>query len=160
MKQLGIGELLVKEKLINAGQLQEALEVQRNLKDFKLLGQVCLDMNLVTDAQLDEILDKYNIRILGELMLKDGLLTREQLNVTIALQKKQQHYKPFGEICVDLKYITRKQLNESLDKHKKRIQLGQLLINLGLISEEQFEEAWVEHKKNKANRLGKVLIQL
>ncbi|MGH7769511.1 MAG: hypothetical protein ACREQP_18855, partial [Candidatus Binatia bacterium] len=72
--------------------------------------------------------------MIGELLVKDGLITQEQLEEAVAVQKKQQVYMPLGEICVDLKFISREQLKKTLGTHQKRIALGELLINLGLVT--------------------------
>jgi type IV pilus assembly protein PilB len=95
---------------------------------------------------------------LGELLVKEGLITSEQLEEAVAVQKKQQIYMPLGEICVDLKFITRDQLRKTLGTHQKRIALGELLTNLGLVTPEQVREALKEQKVTR-KKIGKILVE-
>ena len=95
---------------------------------------------------------------LGELLVKEGLITSEQLEEAVAVQKKQQIYMPLGEICVDLKFITRDQLRKTLGTHQNRIALGDLLTNLGLVTPEQVREALKEQKVTR-KKIGQILVE-
>jgi type IV pilus assembly protein PilB len=95
---------------------------------------------------------------LGELLIKEGLITSEQLEEAVAVQKKQQIYMPLGEICVDLKFITRDQLRKTLGTHQNRIALGELLTNLGLVTSEQVREALKEQKVSR-KKIGQILVE-
>jgi type IV pilus assembly protein PilB len=94
---------------------------------------------------------------IGDLLLKEGLVTAEQLEEAVTVQRKQQIYMPLGEICVDLKYITRDQLKKVLGSNQNRIALGELLINLGLVTPEQISEAVLEQKAS-GKKIGQILI--
>ena len=96
---------------------------------------------------------------LGELLLQEKLVTPEQLDQVLAFQKSQQSYKPLGELCVEMKFISPFQLNRVLNRNKKRIRLGDLLINLNLISANQLETALKAQKQEKL-QLGKILVKL
>ncbi len=96
---------------------------------------------------------------IGELLVQEGTITRAQLNEALETQKKQPVYMPLGEICVDLKFITRDQLKALLNKHQKRIPLGELLTNLALVTQEQVEECLKEQKKQPEKKLGSLLIE-
>ncbi len=95
---------------------------------------------------------------LGELLVKEGLITSAQLEEAVAVQKKQQIYMPLGEICVDLKFITRDQLKKTLGTHQNRIALGDLLTNLGLVTPEQVREALKEQKVTR-KKIGQILVE-
>src|SRR5690242_7990481 len=95
---------------------------------------------------------------IGELLLKDGLITPEQLQEALATQKRQSVYMPLGEICVEMKLLSRDQLKALLSKHHKRIPLGELLINLGLVTAEQVQES-LQAQKSSGKKLGAVLIE-
>lgn len=94
----------------------------------------------------------------GELLIKDGAITREQLEKALAAQKKNTAYKPIGEVCVDLKFLSRTRLHQILNRYHKRITMGDLLINLGLITPMQLSEG-LEIQKKTGKRLGEVLVQ-
>jgi len=100
---------------------------------------------------------------IGELLIQEGYLTERQLKEAILRQQQEQTectaYQPLGEICVKLKFITRMDLEHILRKHKKRIQLGDLLTNTGLLTCEQVNEV-LELQKMQGQRFGKIVIDL
>src|SRR5258707_1087794 len=50
----------------------------------------------------------------GELLLDRGLITREQLEQALMFQKENGHKRLFGEVVVDLKFVTDEQVLETL----------------------------------------------
>ncbi|MGA1871178.1 MAG: ATPase, T2SS/T4P/T4SS family [bacterium] len=98
-------------------------------------------------------------RKVGELLLEEGLVTKEQLKQVLLIQKTQREYKPLGELFIELGVISRAQLNWILNKYKKRIPLGELLVNLNLISENQLDKA-LELQKVQKKKLGDILITM
>jgi len=95
---------------------------------------------------------------IGDLLVKEGVITEEQLQHALAIQKKQEAYSPLGEVCIKQKLLTRNQLHKILTKYQKRISLGNLLINLGLITPQQLDEGLEEQKKT-GGRLGGILVK-
>ncbi len=93
----------------------------------------------------------------GDFMVKDGLLTQEQLSEALAAQKRQKKYEPLGQVCVKLKLITRYEFNTFLKKYKKSINIGDLLLNLGLIDKEQLEQA-IELQRASGKKIGSILV--
>lgn len=98
----------------------------------------------------------HKLRI-GELLVQEGFITLEQLEEALAVQKSQKVYKPLGEVCVELKLISRSDLNRILRRYRKRIRLGELLLNLGLVSREQLREA-LEQQQAEEKKLGTILV--
>ena len=95
----------------------------------------------------------------GDLLIQEGLITTEQLDRALLVQRNQKTYKPLGEVCVDLKFLSRTQLNRILNKHKKSIRIGDLLINLGLITPAQLDTA-LKHQKMEGGKIGESLVKL
>ena len=93
----------------------------------------------------------------GELLMQEGAITREQLEKALAVKKEGEVYKPLGEICVDLKFLSRSRLHQILNQYQKRISVGDLLINLGLITPQQLDDG-LSHQKEIGGRLGEILI--
>ena len=93
----------------------------------------------------------------GELLIQEGAITREQLEKALALKKDEKAYKPLGEVCVDLKFLSRARLHKILNQYQKRISVGDLLINLGLITPQQLDEG-LDHQKKIGGRLGDILV--
>ena len=99
---------------------------------------------------------KYKV---GEILLKEGVVTEEQLQEALEFQKAEEIPIPLGEVCINLKFISRSDLRKLLRKYQATIQLGELLVNMGLINDEQLEEA-LQHKEITGEKLGSVLMDL
>ncbi|MEZ0370457.1 MAG: GspE/PulE family protein, partial [Candidatus Sericytochromatia bacterium] len=100
---------------------------------------------------------------LGELLIREGYLTMDALNKVLATQKQQKEtgsgeYKPFGQICIDLGLISRDELQRFLKKYDKRIYLGELLINMGLITPKHVDLI-LGQQKSSGKRFGELLVE-
>lgn len=98
---------------------------------------------------------------LGQILLKEGYIQPPQLDKALAIfksQQDQQAYKPFGQICLELNYLSAEELQRLLRKYKKRIRLGELLVNQGLIKQSQLNQALHKQKTN-PQRLGTLLLE-
>jgi type IV pilus assembly protein PilB len=100
-----LGGFLLAEKLITKDQLEEALRIQDELETSKPIGQILMDQNLITQKQLNLILERYKKRPrLGEILVSSGAITRE--NLEFALQQQKQTGLPIGETLQKLGYVT------------------------------------------------------
>lgn len=95
---------------------------------------------------------------LGELLVRNGLLTEEQLHHALLVQQIRAVYKPLGEVCKDLGYITRTDLRGMLDRYRKRIPLGSLLLKMGIINELKLETGLAAGQLS-GERLGQILVK-
>lgn len=100
---------------------------------------------------------------IGELLVKEGYLTMDALNKVLVIQKQQKEalsgeYKPFGQICLELKLITREELQRFLKKYNKRIYLGELLVNMGLITPKHVDLI-LHQQKQSGKRFGELLVE-
>lgn len=98
---------------------------------------------------------------LGDLMVRDGLLTTDGLNKALAIQRQSAqsgHYKPLGQICLDLRLITRQDLQRFLSRYHKHIQIGELLLNMGVITQEQLNRV-LDQQRVSPGRLGALLVR-
>jgi hypothetical protein len=113
-----IGELLVRERLIDERQLEIALARQRNLPGYQPLGEVCRQLGFITRRDLRSVLLKHRKQIsLGNLLLRLGLLTEAQL--IEALNDQGMSGERLGEILVRKRLLTESVLKDTLS-----IQLG------------------------------------
>src|SRR3990172_5958609 len=96
---------------------------------------------------------------LGELLVKEGLVTEQQLGTALQIQRAQQTYKPLGQILVEQRVITRKQLDLFLDFYAKRPQLGDILLRSKAITQSELDLA-LEHQKTTGLPLGEMLLRL
>jgi type IV pilus assembly protein PilB len=95
---------------------------------------------------------------IGELLVKEGFLTEKQLQEAVTKQMKKTVYMPLGEVCAQLKFISKSQLQFVLQKYKKRLNLGTILVQMGLLTSEEIEQA-IEIQKIEGKRLGTILIE-
>lgn len=102
-----LGELLTQAGHITGEQLEHALAEQK--KTGEKLGEVLVRMRLLTDRQLNAVLDFQRMQgdeerspgplRLGELLVSKGYVSREQLND--ALYKQTLSRKKLGEVLVE-----------------------------------------------------------
>lgn len=96
---------------------------------------------------------------LGTLMLEEGLISDSQLQEALRTQSELDVYRPLGQILVDQKAISAKQLNLCIDKYHKRARLGEILIKSKIITGEQLEIA-LSYQKTTGLPLGEMLVKL
>jgi hypothetical protein len=97
--------------------------------------------------------------MLGDLLVREGMLTRAQLEDALRAQAAAETPGPLGEILVEQRLITRSQLDFVLDKYHKRSRLGDILVETNAISEEDLKRA-LEHQTRTGLRLGDALLEL
>lgn len=97
-------------------------------------------------------------RKLGEILMEEGLVSEEQLQETYLSQASCESYRPIGQLLIDQKIITKKQLNYVLDRYWKRARLGDILVRSGVITKTLLEEA-LEGQKKAGLRLGEYLVK-
>ncbi|HEU5321030.1 MAG TPA: ATPase, T2SS/T4P/T4SS family, partial [Methylomirabilota bacterium] len=96
---------------------------------------------------------------IGDLLVREGLVTRAQLDAALEVQRQLRTYVPLGHLLVSQKALTRPQLTRFLDRHRKRLPLGRILLKTGAISLEQLEAALEEHRRT-GRHLGETLLAL
>jgi len=98
-------------------------------------------------------------RKIGEILIKEGLITIGQFQNALKYQQKLKKHMPMGQILVNQKAITQKMLNFVLNRFQKRIRLGDLLIQSGVLTKQQLEVG-LKHQRKMAIRLGEALVKL
>jgi hypothetical protein len=107
------GEILVDEGIINTTQLNVALQLQTVCPTYTPLGQVLLANNLITRKQLNTLLHRHNKRSrLGDILLKLGHITSEQLQEALAHQRRAPL--PIGQMLVGLGYVSGAAMRDAL----------------------------------------------
>jgi hypothetical protein len=94
-------------------------------------------------------------RLLGEILVGEGLITRRQLDAALRVQAEQRPDAPIGELLVQQGAIRPEQVYAVLDKHR----LGNLLVSMTLLTTEQLETALVRQRMA-GRRLAEVVLQL
>ncbi len=96
---------------------------------------------------------------LGDLLVQEGFVTKEQLEAALQEQRERPGYVPLGQILVGWKLVTPKQLTLLLERAEKRPRLGELLLRHGAITEQRLDEA-LRQQKLKHRPLGELLVRM
>jgi MshEN domain len=97
--------------------------------------------------------------LIGQLLVRERLITDAQLEHALRIQHSLDAYTPIGQVLVEQKAITLKQLNGLLDRYRKRPKLGAVLVAAKVITNRQLDEAML-YQQGRHLRLGDVLIRL
>ncbi len=107
-----LGELLIKNRLINEEQFAKALELQKSYPN-QPIGQLLVKLGFLHESILKEFLDyKGKRQKLGEILLRQKLIDAVQLNNALTVSKKENI--PFGRALVKLRYIEEDQLARTI----------------------------------------------
>ena len=103
---------------------------------------------------------KENAAALGSLLLEDGALDPSQLNQAIRRQEGERKI-PIGQILVQHEKVSPEAVNEAQKlQARKRLRLGEVLVDLGMVSNEDIEHALKEQKNRRGKRIGELLVEL
>ncbi len=110
-----IGELLVEQRAATPVQVEEAAQLQEQLRSQKL-GDILLQNNVVTPAQLLEAIDRQSkmpmVRI-GDALVSLGLISEAQLKDALS-QQKADRGTPLGELLVRMNVVSPLDLQTAL----------------------------------------------
>lgn len=95
---------------------------------------------------------------LGNMLVREGLLTYDGLQRALKYQQEMENYKPLGKVCVELKLISKQELQRFLRKHHKTLHLGEILVNMGLITQNQLKHV-LDQQRVSGSRFGTLLVQ-
>ncbi|HWC02760.1 MAG TPA: hypothetical protein VHF87_08320 [Methylomirabilota bacterium] len=98
-------------------------------------------------------------RLLGELLLREGLVTEAQLATALRAQEASSDGTPVGQLLVEQGALSSSDLEMVLRRYHKKYRLGDILVETNAISETQLQLA-VDHHRRTGLRLGDALLQL
>ncbi|MCH3965904.1 MAG: glycosyltransferase [Clostridium sp.] len=152
-----IGNRLLKMGYITRDELDIALEYQK--KQGGLIGEVLVKKGFITENELKNFVNNSRYSRLGEKLLENNIITREKLEKAIRYQ--EENGGRIGDILVYLKFIGKSRLDNFLKvgNKKKKIPIGERLVESGKITEDQLENA-LELQRKSGGRLGEILVFL
>ncbi len=118
-----------------------------------------MPLGRVTASEGNPAVERGHGARLGELLIQDKLITRDQLHEALRVQGTVSTYIPLGQILITQGAVTRAQLTTSLKRHRKRARLGELLVSAGHITPAQLDTA-LARQQQKRQPLGHTLIAL
>jgi DNA repair exonuclease SbcCD ATPase subunit len=98
-------------------------------------------------------------RLLGELLVEEGLVTESELSVALRGQELGSDGTPIGQLLVEQGALSPAELEAVLKRYHKKYRLGDILVEANAISETQLQLA-VDHHRRTGLRLGDALLQL
>ncbi len=132
------GKIAVSAGFVTEPQVEECVKYQEGLKDHKPLGMILLEKKMVTEEQLQVIIDiqrrnlqeraihtreKRSDGMFGRIVLTLGFATSAQVHECVRIQAKVEEdvFLRLGEIMVKKGYLTVDQVQKVLDYQKMRI---------------------------------------
>ena len=107
--------LLVHHGHLSAEQLAYAVRIRSKLETQRIMLDVLKELKLVTDDQIREtILSNLGILPIGGLLVELGLLTKDDLQVGLAVQAQETPRRKLGEVLVAHHFVEEKKLVEVL----------------------------------------------
>jgi hypothetical protein len=98
------------------------------------LGKLLLRDGYLTKEELEDALEEQKLRI-GEVLVLSGRLSEEQLEES--LERQKQVSRKLGEVLIDLGFSTQKDIDWALHMMERR--LGEILRERGLLKEDDIE---------------------
>ncbi|MCE4539392.1 Flp pilus assembly complex ATPase component TadA [Pelomonas sp. P7] len=108
-----------------------------------------------------EVLQHFEIgERLGDLLLKDRLVTQEQL-AAAAVEQTGLRQKRVGDILVEQHIVTAEQLLQAIEQQAKMpmVRIGEALLALELVTPEQLEQALAQQREDRSVPLGELLVR-
>lgn len=108
-----LGDLLVEAGVVSDSQIKDALRVQAATAEHLPLGEVLIQQGLLTREQLRKVLDEgRKWPRLGDVLVRSGAISAEQLQSALAQQRK--HKIPLGQLLVRLGHVTDERMRQAL----------------------------------------------
>ncbi|MBL8277907.1 MAG: Flp pilus assembly complex ATPase component TadA [Pelomonas sp.] len=108
-----------------------------------------------------EVLTHFEIgERIGEMLLKDQLVTTEQL-AAAATEQTQLRQRRVGDILVEQHIVTAEQLMQAIEQQARMpmVRIGEALLALELVTQEQLELALVQQRDDRSVPLGELLVR-
>ena len=114
--------------------------------------------------------------LFGQIAVRLGILTKQQLQEVLELQRFARGHKPLGVLLMELNYVTQKDLEKILEAQKQMLNeaatrqkavrednlFGKVSIRLGCCTEEQLQECLALQEqlpKERFMRLGDIIVR-
>jgi hypothetical protein len=113
--------------------------------------------------------------VIGELAVRDHLISRDQLDDIVDLQQKSNFSQPLGSLMLERKLLTKTQLDSLLQRQKEALHdyeralsvsglFGRIAIEVGLITEQQLSTAIRRQLtldfQGKRTKIGQILLAM
>jgi len=98
--------------------------------------------------------------VLAALLLNQGIISEKQLNYALRVRKKIATPQTMMDTLIELGYVERDQVKESLRSSQINIRLGDLLVELGYLTDADLRQALgLQKESGGKKRIGEILIE-
>jgi len=102
-------------------------------------------------------------KALGQILIEKNIISQNQLDLALRRQKDQKG-KYLGQILIEMGAVSQEKLNKLLDAFNKRKKIGEILVDLQVITFQQLDEALRRQsdllKKGIRKPLGAVVLEM
>ncbi|MFN8576442.1 MAG: C39 family peptidase [Candidatus Sericytochromatia bacterium] len=157
-----IGEIFKSDFKINNSQIQDLVSIQKFQEDNKAviindkIGQVLKKIGFINQKQVNNILEEQKIskKLFGNIMLEKEIISEKLFEDIVKAssgnEKSLRNLKNrrIGELLVDLRYINQNQINECLsEQNKSNKKIGEIALQKGFLIKKQLEKVVNIQKK-------------
>ncbi len=94
------------------------------------------------------------------ILLSEKMISDEQINYALRISEKLSTPVPIVEILKELNYISAEQIQQTIRSHRLAMRIGDLLVELGYLKEDDLKSAFSIQSEQKAKRkLGEILVE-
>ncbi|NIA14639.1 MAG: secretion system protein E [Nitrospiraceae bacterium] len=97
--------------------------------------------------------------LIGQALVEDEVITEAQLGRALRVQALLEQPKQLGEVLIDLGYVGKQAISDTVAKHGRSMRIGDMLLEQGIITETDLVSALELHKEQDI-RVGEALIRL
>jgi len=95
-------------------------------------------------------------KTLGEILVEKNIISQTQLDIALRRQK-QQKGKYLGQVLIEMGVAPQDKINQVLNTFNKRKRIGEILVDLQVVSPQQLEEALQKQKEMQRKGVRKLL---
>jgi len=155
---LRVGELLRQEGLASEKDIQTALDIQKKEKEDANLtaDQFMLKRKMTSRQQLQEIQNHIDYRKArdADLAYKLDIISQKDFE---EIKNRKSMQRSIGEILCDMGMITANDLNYILQKYRKHLKFGEILLRQEYVNETKLNTA-LREQAHRSDPLGKILV--
>jgi len=115
----------------------------------------------IPDSQqpVEENPDDKKIGTIVGLLLRENCISKQQLSYACRIREKLDNRKTLLELLKELKYVDDGQIQKTIQANSTIIRIGELLLELGLVSENDLNLACRIQAENKSKKIGQILVE-
>jgi type IV pilus assembly protein PilB len=92
------------------------------------------------------------------LLVREGVLSEQQVRHAERIHAKLKPPRPLLAILKELGHVDDAAIQEAMSRNPEELRLGEMLIDLGLLSEEEFARVMAKQRAEPGRRLGELLL--